>query len=1340
MPKTSNNESDEGVDVLNTSIITNIYGSSVDFSNSIVPTINSAFDLGSPSFFWQTGYISNLTTPQFLVPLTGPLTIKNHLLPDTDGSLNLGSPSQRFNNLYVANLNFSQISGNTFTSASGSLTLTTPTVNDAILSNRDFDPSVDNTYSLGAPTLRWKELRAVTVFSANFDNGGQPHVFNGSIRPINSGTYFVGSSDRRWDQGFINTLTSTTVNTSSVVNPSGDLALTTTSTSNSITTDRHVLPVTTGQTNLGSSTRRFQNVFANTIDVPSLAVNTLSSSSGNLLLTTPQTTELITVNRDLVPATNEANNLGVTGQRWNNVRAVNVVTNVVGNGASSLVFDSDVNPLVDSTKKLGTGTNRFAEANVVLANTTTLAADTLTTNTHTNMTITTANPTHLISITRSLLPASNGTQDLGSAALKFNNVYCNTINAPTFNVDTLNTATTTDLTLTTQGSSHTVKTTRNFTPTVTNTQKLGTSSLQWSQMYATTVFTGTVSNSGSPILFNGSLRPQSDNTFLLGTTSLRYQNGYIRNLFSDIVVETPQVRAGTASDLTLTTVTAGNSVISQRTVLPSTNNTLNLGSSGTRWATVFTTTLDATTLSINTVSSSSGNLTLTTAGPSDVVSLNRDLIPDTVSTRNLGNSVNTFANLYCGTNFINTLQPLSSTISVNATILPATGSTFNLGSTTARFATGFFDTLNLTGLTTPSITAPASSDLLLNTTTSTNKIVVAKSLLPNADNTLDLGATSSRFTNVYAVNVNASNYNANTISSASGDLLLTTPLSANVVKTNRNLTPATDNTLTLGTPSFRWSTLNAAKVVLGTLSNSNNPIALEGGFLPNLNNTHSLGSSSFFFQNTYSTNVYTGTIASTGTNDLLLTTPSLTQKVLTDRSLEPVTDNATTLGSTAKRFSNVHSVKATTGTLEAPSLSDLVLTCSSGSSYNIIANNNFNPTTGGSLNLGNVTQYWENLFVNRVNCASLARSSGSITTLNSIAPISNNTLNLGSTSLGFNTNFVNTISAASTSNLSLTTNSGTAVIRCNRSTEPSANGTLSLGSSSLQWLNGYILSIFGNRLQSNTSTDLTLSTTTAGNSIIFERSLLPPTDLGVNLGSTILRILNGFIRNLFATEISSTDSDLSLTTPSTSFYVIAKRHVLPDTDNFLDLGSSVKKWATVFANSLGNVSNYINTIYANTIYCTNVVSTTSQAYADLTHSGFSLSSTTYSKITMGVTVGPYDAGLHQISFPKVGLYNIVVNLEYDVDSSGTDNFIYLNLYRANVSNYFDNEKQIKTGNSTLMAPGILVPVISKTTLSWIYYCGSTSDRVEIRAKTQGVTVTNVKFKEGSRVYLIQAIS
>lgn len=120
-------------------------------------------------------------------------------------------------------------------------------------------------------------------------------------------------------------------------------------------------------------------------------------------------------------------------------------------------------------------------------------------------------------------------------------------------------------------------------------------------------------------------------------------------------------------------------------IVPSANNTYNLGSSSLTWATLYTNTVSATTLSTSSFTASgnlsvtgtstlSGNTTIgaTSTNTLDVVaSIDSNLIPATTATYNLGSS-----SLYWSNGYITTIQ--TSGLSINSNSITSTGTNSNL--------------------------------------------------------------------------------------------------------------------------------------------------------------------------------------------------------------------------------------------------------------------------------------------------------------------------------------------------------------------------------------------------------------------------------------------------------------------------------------------------------------------------------------------------------------------------------------------------------------------------------------------------------------------------------------
>lgn len=110
-----------------------------------------------------------------------------------------------------------------------------------------------------------------------------------------------------------------------------------------------------------------------------------------------------------------------------------------------------------------------------------------------------------------------------------------------------------------------------------------------------------------------------------------------------------------------------------------------------------------------------------------------------------------------------------------------------LGSSGLRFANGFFNNITTTNTYT--------NWLIVN---SGSTITTDGSLVPDSDNTDTLGTSSNRFLSTHATTVNA-----DTVSSITGNLNLTTNGANNIVA-NKSVLPGANDTHTLGTETFNW--------------------------------------------------------------------------------------------------------------------------------------------------------------------------------------------------------------------------------------------------------------------------------------------------------------------------------------------------------------------------------------------------------------------------------------------------------------------------------------------------------------------------------------------------------
>ena len=145
---------------------------------------------------------------------------------------------------------------------------------------------------------------------------------------------------------------------------------------------------------------------------------------------------------------------------------------------------------------------------------------------------------------------------------------------------------------------------------------------------------------------------------------------------------------------------------------------------------------------------------------------------------------------------------------------PAADSTYDLGTTAVRWQGIFADAANITAIT---------GDLTGNIVGTTS---TAKNLNPAADSTYDLGTNTVRWQNIYADSATISTVNAELTGNVTGNV---TGNLIGATSTAKNLNPATDSTHDLGATGTRWANVfaDAANItaITGTLTGTVSSIA-----------------------------------------------------------------------------------------------------------------------------------------------------------------------------------------------------------------------------------------------------------------------------------------------------------------------------------------------------------------------------------------------------------------------------------------------------------------------------------------------------------------------------------
>jgi hypothetical protein len=305
------------------------------------------------------------------------------------------------------------------------------------------------------------------------------------------------------------------------------------------------------------------------------------------------------------------------------------------------------------------------------------------------------------------------------------------------------------------------------------------------------------------VITTSALRPKTDNTVDLGTSTLEFKDLFIDGTANIDTLQVDESATITANLTVNGNTTLGNAATDTVTVtadvasnlIPSADNTYNLGSATDEWANIY---IDGTaqvdTLQVDESATITANLTVngnTTLGDSaaDTVTVTADvasnLIPSVDNTYDLGSATDEWRNLYIdGTAQVDTLQvDESATIAANLTVSGNATITTNLtvnGNTTI----GNADTDTIT------VTAD-----------------VASNLIPSADNTYDLGASGSEWKDLYitgTANIDSLVADTATISAGTATLSAATIITANggIVTLQRNDTAITSGE-TLGEVDFQ---------------------------------------------------------------------------------------------------------------------------------------------------------------------------------------------------------------------------------------------------------------------------------------------------------------------------------------------------------------------------------------------------------------------------------------------------------------------------------------------------------------------------------------------------------
>ena len=648
-------------------------------------------------------------------------------------------------------------------------------------------------------------------------------------------------------------------------------------------------------------------------------------------------------------------------------------------------------------------------------------------------------------------PNADNTYTLGTPTARWANIYAvdatvsGTLNVGTLVVGTLET--------------------ENIAPAVDNTYTLGTTLLRWASVYAVAL-NGTLQTPAQPNITSvgtltgltvaGNIVPSANNTYNLGSSLLQWANIYCANF-------TP----------------AGN-------VVPSADDLYNLGSMALRWATTYSANVVATNLTGTLQTAAQPNIT--SVGTLTGLTVAGNIVPSTTGIYNLGSPSLQWANLYCSnftptgniipsaddsyslgaslfrwattysvnviaTNLIGALQTAAQPnvtsvgtltgLTVAGNILPGGDNADNLGSTLLRWATTYSVNVvatNLGGtLTTAAQPNVTSVGILAGLTTSAD-------IVPDTDGTLNLGASLYMWSNVYTQTVTASYLNGTLLTGV--QLNITTVGTLTQLTVANSILPGGDNVYNLGSPTARWANIYCAAVTP------------TGSIVPNADNSYNLGSMTYRWATTYSVNVTATNLAGTLTTAAQpnITSVGTLSGLTVSASILPSITNSDNLGSGALVWATVYAtaINATnlTGTLQTAAQPNIT---SVGTLSGLTVSASILPSITNSDNLGSGALVWATVYATAINATNLTgtlqtaaqpniTSVGTLSGLTvsaSILPSITNTDNLGSGTLLWATVYATTITATNLAG-TLTTAAQTNITSVGTLSALTVSGTVTL--------------------------------------------------------------------------------------------------------------------------------------------------------------------------------------------------------------------------------------------------------------------------------------------------------
>ena len=395
--------------------------SNITLAASLIPDITNTYSIGSDNLLLQ-----KLQTETAVIN-----DISSSFTPTVDNAFDLGSPTKEFKDLYIDGTIFADTISNSGSAVENrSVTIVTASFSHGISSS--ILPDRDNGYDLGSSTKEWKDLfiDGVAKIDALGSAAGDTNVayikqLSGSssepaltasvtIVPGVDNTYDLGTAALSWKD--LHVQGTATIGTLSLTSLANNIIIPLVSQSMNISGS--IIPGIDNTFDLGSSLKEFKDLFID--GTANIDLGLIDSASVGL------------VSSSLIPDANNTYDLGSTTKEWKDLFVDGVAkidalgsvaedTNIAyikelsgSTAAPNITSSVNIIPKVDNTYSLGASGKEFKDLFIDgTANIDTLAADNAAINQHTS----------------NFLPSTNGTLSLGNSSKFWNKLHITNVTA-----------------------------------------------------------------------------------------------------------------------------------------------------------------------------------------------------------------------------------------------------------------------------------------------------------------------------------------------------------------------------------------------------------------------------------------------------------------------------------------------------------------------------------------------------------------------------------------------------------------------------------------------------------------------------------------------------------------------------------------------------------------------------------------------------------------------------------------------------------------------------------------------------------------------------------------------